>query len=115
MGNLAAGGLSEGLAWFAVAGVLFVLMGALMLVLLLVRARGVRPRAGARHGRAEAAAVRAQARLDRQNAAILRKVARDDRAGRRTRRGAPWSSTGMNVLLLLMLMAPYADRLTLGV
>ncbi len=25
-----------------------------------------------------------------------------------------WSSLGMNALVLLMLMAPYADRLTLG-
>ena len=115
MSVYASQGMSEGLAWLAVAGVLFVLMGALMLVLVVVRARAVRPRPGARHGRAEAAAVRAQARLDRRNAAILRKVARDDRAGRRTRRGAPWSSTGMNMLLLLLLLAPYSDRLLLHV
>lgn len=150
MSVYASQGMSYGMACLMVAGVLFTLMGALLLLLVAVRVRGERRRVGARHGRAEAAAVRAQAKLDRRNAAILRKVAQRDRAGRRTpsasrlpwgyerptleglpplpgsaarerdrrdprRRGAPWSSTGMNMLLLLLLLAPYSDRLLLHV
>lgn len=114
-----ADGMSYGMACLMVAGVLFTLMGALLMLLVVVRARGERRRAGALHGRAESAVVRSQASAARAHAAVLRAQAARDRAvardGRRTRKGAPWSSTGMNVLLLLLLMAPYADRLTLGV
>jgi hypothetical protein len=96
--------LSVGLVLLMVAGVLFVLMGALLLLLVLVNGRATGPSRAARN-RAGERADRAQARAGRARA----------RAGRRTRRGAPWSSTGMNALLLLLLMAPYADRLTMAV
>lgn len=112
MGNLAAAGVSEGMAWLMVAGGMFILMGVMLFVLIWWNGRPERRRARRERARATAAA-------DRAHAAVLRAQARRDRAvardGRRTRKGAPWSSTGMNVLLLLLIMAPYADRLTLGV
>ncbi len=112
-------GMSEGLAWLMVSGVLFVIMGALMLALVVVRGRAARRTSRAALRRADAQAVRAQAQHDRAHAAVMRAQRALDRshqqAGRRSRKGAPWSSTGMNALLLLLLLAPYADRLTLSV
>lgn len=107
---------SEGLAWLMVAGVMFALMGALLLLLAVRNARHERAVIRASHRRAAAAGARADAQKDRATAAVLRaQRALDRQAGRRTRRrDGPWSSAGMNALLLLMLMAPYADRLTLG-
>ncbi len=110
--------MSEGLALLMVAGIMFVLMGIMLLVLIWWNGRPERARARRERQRAVAAADRAHAAVMRAQAQRDRAVARD---GRRTARearrrgGAPWSGTGMNVLLLLMLMAPYADRLTLGV
>lgn len=111
-------GMSEGLAWLMVSGVLFVIMGGLMLALVVVRSRAARRTSRAALRRADAQAVRAQAQHDRAHAAVMRAqraLDRSHQAGRRSRKGAPWSSTGMNALLLLLLMAPYADRLTLSV
>ncbi len=108
--------MSEGLAWLMVAGVMFVLMGIMLFVLIWWNGRPERARARRERIRAAAAADRAHAAVMRSQAARDRAVARDGRRSARAarRRDGPWSSTGMNVLLLLLLMAPYADRLTLG-
>ncbi len=66
--------LDRALPWFALSGVLLILMSLAILLLLAVRTRAAR---------------------------------------RAARRDAHWSGVGMNVLLLMMLMAPYADRMTL--
>lgn len=91
---------------FMVCGLLLMLISGLLVWLLVVLNRPGRRRA-------RAADRRARAAQDRAAAALMRAQSRQDRAIRRRSRGAPWSSTGMNVLLLLLLMAPASDRLPL--
>lgn len=103
MSVYASQGMSYGMACLMVAGILFTLMGALLLLLVAVRVRGERRRARAERVRADAAADRAHAAVMRAQAARDRAVARDRRRSRRNpglSAFATWTIT-IGVLLIV--------------